>query len=301
MGFVAPIVGFVGTILKYTIQWGKYLLPIIAAYKTLKFLGDAQYRTSVLINFSKKTGIASDQVQLLLAKQKEIAEGKSLMTSKMQEYYKNRTVASTIMDNIQKRIGLALDNESLLNKIKSSLITAKDFVIEKASLAFKYTRNTLEAGYNALKRIGSAIAKSELLRNIGSAAMKAIQSLSSIPVIGWALGLAAAGTVAALGYKYMKGDDVMSEGGYGNRTLLTPKGSIALNNNDTVIAGTNLGGKGNPSPTPAPQQDLSPLLNEMKALRQEQAKSNSKPTVVENSMNGTKFGTSVAMNTYKIQ
>jgi hypothetical protein len=223
------------------------------------------------------------------------------MTSKMQEYYKNRTVASTIMDNIQKRIGLALDNESLLNKIKSSLITAKDFVIEKASLAFKYTRNTLEAGYNALKRIGSAIAKSELLRNIGSAAMKAIQSLSSIPVIGWALGLAAAGTVAALGYKYMKGDDVMSEGGYGNRTLLTPKGSIALNNNDTVIAGTNLGGKGNPSPTPAPQQDLSPLLNEMKALRQEQAKSNSKPTVVENSMNGTKFGTSVAMNTYKIQ
>ena len=300
MGFVAPIVGFVGTILKYTIQWGKYLLPIIAAYKTLKFLGDAQYRTSVLINFSKKTGIASDQVQLLLAKQKEIAEGKSLMTSKMQEYYKNRTVASTIMDNIQKRIGLALDNESLLNKIKSSLITAKDFVIEKASLAFKYTRNTLEAGYNALKRIGSAIAKSELLRNIGSAAMKAIQSLSSIPVIGWALGLAAAGTVAALGYKYMKGDDVMSEGGYGNRTLLTPKGSIALNNNDTVIAGTNLGGKGKSNPAPA-QQDLSPLLNEMKALRQEQAKSNSKPTVVENSMNGTKFGTSVAMNTYKIQ
>lgn len=298
-GFIAPVVGFVGTIVKYTIQWGKYLLPIIAAYKTLKFLGDAQYRTSVLINFSKKTGIASDQVQLLLAKQKEIAEGKSLMTSKMQEYYKNRTVASTIMDNIQKRIGLALDNESLLNKIKSSLITAKDFVIEKASLTFKYTRNTLEAGYNALKRVGSAIAKSELLRNIGSAAMKAIQSLSSIPVIGWALGLAAAGTVAALGYKYMKGDDVMSEGGYGNRTLLTPKGSIALNNQDTVIAGTNLGGKG--KSTPAPQQDNSALLNEMKAMRQEQAKANSKPTIVENSMNGTRFGTSVAMNTYKIQ
>ena len=85
-------------------------------------------------------------------------------------------------------------------------------------------------------------------------------------------------------------------------------GSVQLSDKDTavfngksIVAGTNLGGKGNPSPTPAPQQDLSPLLNEMKALRQEQAKSNSKPTVVENSMNGTKFGTSVAMNTYKIQ
>jgi hypothetical protein len=33
-------------------------------------------------------------------------------------------------------------------------------------------------------------------------------------------------------------DDLMS--GYGNRTLVTPQGSYALNNNDTVIAGTNL-------------------------------------------------------------
>ena len=28
--------------------------------------------------------------------------------------------------------------------------------------------------------------------------------------------------------------------GYGNRTLSTPQGTYALNNNDTVIAGTNL-------------------------------------------------------------
>ena len=258
MGVVGPIVGVLGTMIKYTIQWGKYLLPIIGAYKTLQFLGDAQYRTSVLTNFSKKTGIASDQVQLLLAKQKEIAEGKSLMTSKMQEYYKNRTVASTIMDNIQKRLGLALDKESLLGKIKGSLITAKDFLLEKASLAFKYTRNVLEVGYNAIKRVGSAIAKSELLTNIGTAAMKAIQSLSSIPVVGWALGLAAAAGTVALGYKFMKGDDVMSEGGYGNRTLLTPKGSIALNDNDTVIAGTNLGGGNKPQPQPQPQQQQAP-------------------------------------------
>jgi len=41
------------------------------------------------------------------------------------------------------------------------------------------------------------------------------------------------------GFKAMFGaDDLMS--GYGNRTLSTPQGSYALNNNDTVIAGTNL-------------------------------------------------------------
>ena len=47
--------------------------------------------------------------------------------------------------------------------------------------------------------------------------------------------------------------------------------------------------------------DFTPILNEMRAMRQEQARSNNKPTIVENSMNGTKFGTAVHMNTYKIQ
>jgi hypothetical protein len=50
-----------------------------------------------------------------------------------------------------------------------------------------------------------------------------------------------------------------------------------------------------------PQQDLSPLLDEMRAMRQEQSKSNSKPVIIENSMDSTRFGTAVAMNTYKVQ
>ena len=37
-------------------------------------------------------------------------------------------------------------------------------------------------------------------------------------------------------------DDMISPNGYGERILTGPEGSIALNNNDTVIAGTNLGG-----------------------------------------------------------
>ena len=124
----------------------------------------------------------------------------------------------------------------------------KDFIMEKASLAFQSTRNALEVGYNAIKKAGSAIAKSELVLNIGKAAMGAISSLASIPIVGWALGLAAAGTAIALGYKFMKGNDVLSPGsgggGYGSRTLLGPEGAIQLNNKDTVIAGTDLFKKG---------------------------------------------------------
>ena len=38
----------------------------------------------------------------------------------------------------------------------------------------------------------------------------------------------------------MKGDDVISEPGYGSRMLMTESGTIALNNRDTIIAGTQL-------------------------------------------------------------
>jgi hypothetical protein len=51
-------------------------------------------------------------------------------------------------------------------------------------------------------------------------------------------GVAAAAVAAGTIYSLTKSDDLMS--GYGDRTLVTPQGAYALNNNDTVIAGTNL-------------------------------------------------------------
>ena len=51
------------------------------------------------------------------------------------------------------------------------------------------------------------------------------------------LGTMAGGYVAL---KNILADDMVSQG-YGKRTLLTPEGSIQLNNDDTVIAGTRLG------------------------------------------------------------
>ena len=36
-------------------------------------------------------------------------------------------------------------------------------------------------------------------------------------------------------------DDGVIPAGYGDRIVSTPKGSIALNNQDTLVAGTNLG------------------------------------------------------------
>lgn len=236
---IGAIAGVIGQIVKFTIDWGKYLLIAIGAYKTLQFFGDIEYRRTILTNAAKKVGLITDKQAVVQAKITDMLGKDYISNETKKNLIKEKGLFTTISENIQKRLGLTLDKESLLGKIKSSAIAAKDFVLEKGSLAFKYTRNALEAGYNAIKKIGSAIAKSELILNIGKAAMGAISSLSSIPIVGWALGLAAAGTIAALGYKYMKGDDMVSPG-YGKRTLMGPEGAIALNDKDTVIAGTNL-------------------------------------------------------------
>ena len=91
----------------------------------------------------------------------------------------------------------------------------------------------------------AAVQLGGLLGSLAKAAVSmgllAIESIAAGSALTLGIGAVAitAGIVAAVAaYKSAKSDDLMS--GYGDRTLLTPNGAYALNNNDTVIAGTNL-------------------------------------------------------------
>ena len=72
-----------------------------------------------------------------------------------------------------------------------------------------------------------------------------IGAMSKLGPFGAIAGIAlAAGAIGFLLSKLSKADDIMSEpsggGGYGKRILTAPEGTFALNNKDTVIAGTDL-------------------------------------------------------------
>ena len=101
----------------------------------------------------------------------------------------------------------------------------------------------------ALKRLATNQSIKAAGADAAGAAANAAGSAAKIPGIGWLIagGVAAALFGTLIGYLAgaKKGDDIMSEGGYGKRTLLSPEGAIRLNDNDTVIAGTNLGGGSN--------------------------------------------------------
>jgi hypothetical protein len=89
----------------------------------------------------------------------------------------------------------------------------------------------------------------------------------------------------------------MSEGGYGKRTLLAPEGAIKLNDKDTVIAGTDLGG-GKTSST-SPSMDLSPLLAKMDQMNTILNQLLAKEGTV--TLDGNKVGTALTVGSYKMQ
>ncbi len=84
--------------------------------------------------------------------------------------------------------------------------------------------------------------------SVGQMFAKVVGGMSTLGppgvIAGLALGgVAVAGAIGA--YQSLKADDMAmapTSPGYGDRILSTPKGSISLNNEDTVVAGTNLGG-----------------------------------------------------------
>jgi len=178
------------------------------------------------------------------------------------------------------------------------LLTTSYLIEQGRLLVAKLTTKEKEKGIIFTIK-DNLLGKKGLLPLIGKAAMTAFKSLATIPIVGPALGIAAAASAAALGYKFMQGDDIVSQG-YGKRTLMAPEGAIALNDKDTVIAGTNLGGKNQSANTSSsPSINLSPLVERMAAVENLLGQILSKEGTVY--LDGNKVGTAMAMGTYKTQ
>ena len=97
--------------------------------------------------------------------------------------------------------------------------------------------------------IRAGIAAAMQLPALISGAIAAVTTASAATLGIGAIAIAAgiAGVVAAMSSASSQAktmDDGIIPPGYGDRIVSTPKGSIALNNQDTLVAGTNLGGKG---------------------------------------------------------
>jgi hypothetical protein len=167
----------------------------------------------------------------------------------------------------------------------------KGLIIEQGKAAIQAVQLGYKAAMGSMDARAALLEKKGLVRSIGEAVMKVVAGFASMGPLGLILGLAAAGTVATLGYKYMN-DGIISPssggGGYGDRTLFGPEGAISFNNKDTIVAGTNLFSKGDDvmsgpkgsitvanstSPSPSKPDSSEMLASEMKRgndLREQQ-------------------------------
>ncbi|MDB4272276.1 hypothetical protein N9875_00455 [bacterium] len=249
---IADAVGLMASLISQSLKYVKVLGGITAAYKLLRVLGDANYRNQIKTNIAAKFGnkegeknIAQKLYSNILGKEGFFIQIKENAQLALKGIYEKSA-------SLFKQTGLVAGIQSLAISTQESLIKMKDFIVEKASLGFQLAKNAAAFVYNGILSIGNAIKKSGLLASIAEMAMRAFSSLSAIPFIGPILGVAGVAAAAGLGYMYYnKADDMMSPGGagggYGSRTLMGPEGAIALNNKDTVIAGTNLFPKENES------------------------------------------------------
>ena len=128
----------------------------------------------------------------------------------------------------------------------------------------------------------------------------------------FALPLAIAG-VAALGGAIAsissaastKGNDVISPApggsGYGKRTLFGPEGAISLNDNDTIVAGTDLSPKekDNRKVGASNSINIAPLVEQMNKMNATLSAILGKEGTV--TLDGTKVGTALTVGSYKLQ
>jgi hypothetical protein len=350
MGIVGPIVGVIGTLLKYTIQWGKYLLIPYGIMKGMSVVSKGMTAINTFLIAQNATKIAQNQTQATLETTK-LGLGQSILATlglqnAAQTYQYNRLFGNNILTSIR-----AAMEETILGKlVMQGWNLGKNLI--------KYVATTVQTGFRMVMEntiVGSILAQGAgIVKNIAMGAIRLVQAMATaaaelmgVSAMTLGIGTAVAVAAAVAGYaalKSMKDGEIDPSGGpimFGEfgAVKLNPKDKAMYGADGTIKVGTDLMGKdktmygadggikvgtdlmgkdktmygadggikvgnnrGNSSqPQAQPQQDLSPLLEELRALRQESSKSNNKPVVVENSMNGTKFGTSVAMNTYKLQ
>ncbi len=144
-----------------------------------------------------------------------------------------------IVDGIASMVGGAEHLANILVGIAGTYALIKGYTLatsiyETAILARKMAQGSLDA--RAL-----FLGKSKLVQTIGQAIASIFSGSATLGPFGIPLAIAGvAALTGAIASASALADDIAIPSGYGERMILGPEGSIALNNRDTIVAGTDL-------------------------------------------------------------
>ena len=164
---------------------------------------------------AESLGLSSDQLSDQLLKQEAIGKSRSEIVALGGEEAAKRLEALAAQDKFNSAVEKLQD--LLGNVVAGPLGMFLDVISDIAGIVGKIIQGMQDL--------------------MGNTAMKALIGAVGGFAVGGPIGALVGGVGGLLGGLTSSADDMV---GYGARTLTTPTGTVALNNNDTVIAGTNL-------------------------------------------------------------
>ena len=217
--------------------------------------------------------------------------------------------------------GIADVINSIIDPSKSLGETLADMGPVTAGIAVALTAaGTAVLGSLVPGLIRAGIAAAAQLPALLSGAIAAVTTASAttlgIGAIAIAAGIAGVVTAMSSAKSSINADDMMSPGkntqGYGSRTLFGPEGAIALNNRDTVIAGTDLFPKENKSINPNPEvsKPQQTIVQQPTVVQQDNSESKKTNALLEAlinkpapkvQMDSIEVGTVAGMSAFSIQ
>ena len=268
---------------------GKEQLKLEENMKKLELLGTQIVNTFAAPMLEKVVAIVDKVVELIDRFKAARAEGNGIFDSITKVWQATDTFGKVLMGVV-----------GTLTAIKGIMFLINTYQNIRLGVQKLINIEMIKEGAQMIKN--GARAALDFAKSVGTAIMKAISSLSSIPVIGFGLGIAAGATIAGLAAKYMN-DGVISpsqgKGGYGNRVMYGPEGAISFNNKDTIVAGTNLFGDDVVS---GPKESVSmgggALLQEMKEIKAIMSQILHKEGNV--TLDGSKVGKALTLSGYRM-
>ena len=262
---------------------------------------------SLAEELNKNIGTSAEFTKMNVLQQKALAESVGMTADELANTLRKREEAiasgKSLAQITEEEAAQALERQNIQEKFSAAMLKLQDIIgnlvagplgmlLDGLSYAFNIVNliaepfrlissliNSILPSANAF----STILKGILFTTIGIMTfINPVKSLLSLALLGGAI----------MGVKALaKGDDVVSPG-YGNRVLSTPEGSISLNNKDTIVAGTDLGGGSMPS------IDLTPMISAINEVRAAVDRLYSKDQSIN--MDGKKVGTTLVQGSYKV-
>jgi hypothetical protein len=291
---------------------------------------------------NKNIGTSADFTKMNVLQQKALAESVGMTTDELAETLRKREEAiasgKSLAQITEEEAQQALERQEIQEKFGAALLKVQDVVgnlvagpfgqlldllsniagilttvISPIFTSISYVVGLIVEGFKTLSPILLGIAgiltimfAKSIALAIANVAATAWSAFIGVPFAGPILATAA--TLAGIGLvkNLVTADDMISPG-YGKRVLSSPEGSIALNDNDTVIAGTDLMGgtkseipstQVNTSEIQMPQIDLTPMISAINEVRTAIDRLYSKDQSIN--MDGKKVGTTLVQNSYKV-